>query len=88
MHKTVFKIFILVFGFSTSCYYGQDVSSLWEGHFSYNNIVDVVSGEDKIFAAAENAIFEYDISTTELNTISTVSHILRVCVFHSNVDDV
>ncbi|EDP71059.1 hypothetical protein FBALC1_01207 [Flavobacteriales bacterium ALC-1] len=71
MHKIVFKIFILTFGLSFSCY-SQEVSSLWQGHFSYNNIVDVVSGENKIYAAAENTIFEYDVLTTELNTISTV----------------
>lgn len=71
MHKTVFKTFILVFSLSISCY-SQEVSSLWQGHFSYNNIVDVVKGENKIYAAAENAVFEYNVLTSELNTISTV----------------
>ncbi len=71
MDKTVFKIFILVSGLWLSCY-GQDASSLWQGHYSYNNIVDVVSGENKIYAAAQNAVFEYDVLTNELNTITTV----------------
>ena len=71
MNKTVFKIFILVIGIATSCY-GQDAASLWQGHFSYNSIVDVVNGENKIYAAAENAIFEYDVLTAELNTITTI----------------
>jgi hypothetical protein len=71
MTRTVFKIIILVFGIVSSCY-SQDVASLWQGHYSYNRIVDVVNGENKIFAAAENAVFEYDVLTTELNTITTV----------------
>tara|TARA_R110002033_G_scaffold63979_2_gene114985 strand:- start:1524 stop:3911 length:2388 start_codon:yes stop_codon:yes gene_type:complete len=71
MRNSVFKIFILVFGLSASCY-SQDFSALWQGHFSYNSIVDVVSGEHKIYAAAENAIFEYDTLTNEIKTITTV----------------
>ncbi|WP_299120740.1 ABC transporter substrate-binding protein [uncultured Winogradskyella sp.] len=71
MVKTVFNVFILVFGLATVCY-GQEASSLWRGHYSYNNIVDVVSGENKIYAAAQNAIFEYDVLTAELNTITTI----------------
>lgn len=71
MSKTVFIIIGLVLCLSTSCY-SQDFSSLWQGHYSYNKIVDVVSGENKIYAAAENAIFQYDVVTGELNTITTV----------------
>lgn len=71
MNKTVFKTLLLVFSFSIFGY-GQEVSSLWQGHFSYNNIVDVVSGENKIFAAAQNAVFEYDELTNELTTITTI----------------
>ena len=71
MHKTLFKIISLVFCLSTSCY-SQDFSALWQGHFSYNTIVDVVKGENKIYAAAENAIFEYDDFSGEINTITTV----------------
>jgi hypothetical protein len=71
MPKTVFKILSLVFCFTT-CGYSQEFSSLWQGHYSYNTIVDVVSGGDKIYAAAENAIFQYDVLTGELNTITTV----------------
>jgi len=50
----------------------QDFSALWEGHFSYYNITDVTQGGNKIFAAAENAIFSYDINTRELDKITTV----------------
>ena len=71
MRNTVLKIFILLFGLTTSGY-SQDFSALWQAHYSYNNIVDVVSGGDKIYAAAQNAVFEYDTLTNQLTTISTV----------------
>ena len=50
----------------------QNYSTLWEGHFSYLNIKDVVQGNDKIFAASENAVFIYDFQTNELETITSV----------------
>jgi ligand-binding sensor domain-containing protein len=50
----------------------QDLSGLWQGHYSYLNIKDVVEGNNKIYAASENAIFIYDIQTQELNTVSTI----------------
>ncbi|NRD19031.1 ABC transporter substrate-binding protein [Winogradskyella eckloniae] len=71
MRKIIFNVFVLLFSFSTACY-SQDFEALWQGHFSYNSIIDVVSGEDKIFAAGENAVFEYNTLTNEINTITTV----------------
>lgn len=71
MRNTVFKIFIFIFGLTASGY-SQDFSSLWKAHYSYNNIVDVVSGENKIYAAAQNSVFEYNTLTNELTTITTV----------------
>ncbi|MFD2916783.1 type IX secretion system anionic LPS delivery protein PorZ [Psychroserpens luteus] len=50
----------------------QEFSTLWEGYFSYFEIKDVTKGNDKIFAASENAIFSYDVSTNEINKITTV----------------
>ncbi|WP_407557033.1 ABC transporter substrate-binding protein [Winogradskyella sp. 4-2091] len=71
MRFTILKTFILLFGFSMSCY-SQDFAALWEGHFSYNSIIDVVKGEDRIFAAGENAVFEYNTLTNEIKTITTI----------------
>ncbi|MGJ8551017.1 ABC transporter substrate-binding protein [Winogradskyella wichelsiae] len=71
MFKSFFKILIIVFGLTASGY-SQDYSALWQGHYSYNNIVAITTGENKIFAAAENAIFEYNTLTHELITISSV----------------
>lgn len=53
--------------------FSQDYSQLWEGHFSYLNIKDISQGNDKIYAAAENAIFVYDINTNETEKISTIN---------------
>jgi hypothetical protein len=50
----------------------QEFSSLWEGYFSYFKINDVTAGNDKIFAASENAIFSYDVLTNEINKITTI----------------
>ena len=72
MHKITFKIVLLVFGFS-ALGNSQDFSTLWQAHFSYNTIVDVVEGGNKIYAASQNAIFEYDELSLELNTITTVN---------------
>ncbi|WP_225036647.1 two-component regulator propeller domain-containing protein [Winogradskyella sp. SM1960] len=71
MSNTVFKIFILVFGLTASCY-SQDFTALWQGHYSYNNIVDVVSGNHTLYAAAQNAVFKYDTQTNEITTITSV----------------
>ncbi|WP_296384131.1 ABC transporter substrate-binding protein [Winogradskyella sp.] len=60
--------FILWFQFNFS----QEFSNLWEGHFSYLEVNDVCVGQDKIYGAAQNVVFEYDTLTNEINTITTV----------------
>ena len=37
--------------------FGQQSTQLWKGYFSYNEIVDVESATDKVFAATQNALF-------------------------------
>lgn len=69
MPKQVFCFFL----FFISVYvFPQEYSSLWEGHFSYYDVVDVSQGNDKLFAAAENAIFSYDVNTMALETLTTI----------------
>ena len=53
--------------------YAQDYSALWEGHFSYLNVNDIVQGNGKVFAASENAVFIYNIVSEELETITTLN---------------
>ncbi|NNE31801.1 MAG: ABC transporter substrate-binding protein [Winogradskyella sp.] len=70
MIKPIFKVlFLLVL---VTKVYSQDYSTLWESHFSYNNIVEVVSGENNIYAAAQNSVFRYDTDVLDLSTITTV----------------
>ena len=40
--------------------------------FSFNEIVDVATGTDKVYAASENAVFSFDLLTNEINTITTI----------------
>lgn len=70
MKKRIFLLFIL---FTSLSSIAQDYSALWKGYFSYLNIKDVSQGNDKIYVAAENAIFIYDLNTFELETLTTIN---------------
>jgi hypothetical protein len=50
----------------------QNFSSLWNSHFSYFNIIDITRSDSKIYAAAENGVFSYDVNSNEIKTITTV----------------
>ena len=50
----------------------QDYSTLWEGHYSFFNIQDVSQGNNKVYAASENAIFIYETINQELQELTTV----------------
>ena len=65
-------LFTLLFALSCFCSTGQDFSSLWKDHFSYLNIVDISSSDEKLYAATDGAIFTYDFNTNEIEKISTV----------------
>jgi hypothetical protein len=49
-----------------------DFSNDWEDFYSYNNVKDFVKIENKIYAITDNAAFIYDISSQEINKISSV----------------
>ena len=51
----------------------QNFEESWTGYFSYVSVKAISQGNDKIYVAAENAIFTYDLSTQEFNTISTIN---------------
>lgn len=51
----------------------QNFEASWEGFFSYNTINSISTGNDRIFAAAENSIFSFDLSTNEIETFTTVN---------------
>ena len=62
-------LLLLVVSFMAS---GQNYKDRWTGHFSYVSVKDIVYGDNKAFVVAENAVFTYDLSTGEINTLSTV----------------
>ena len=51
----------------------QNFENSWTGYFSYVSIKSISQGNDKIYAAAENAIFTYNLSTEEISSISTIN---------------
>ncbi|WP_242092205.1 two-component regulator propeller domain-containing protein [Aestuariivivens sediminicola] len=67
------RFFLLIGLITTSWLWAQDFSGLWEGHFSYYNVSQVVKGNNKIYAATENAVFSYDTQTSALETITTIN---------------
>lgn len=69
MKKKYFLYLCLLFVTISSA---QDFSNLWKGHFSFLDIQDVSQGNDKIYAASENAIFIYDSLSQELSQVTTV----------------
>lgn len=70
MLKRIIFLIIFLFPFLQ---FAQDYSALWQGHFSFYNIIDVVKGNNKVYAASENAIFSYDEQTKEINEITTIN---------------
>jgi ligand-binding sensor domain-containing protein len=52
---------------------GQSFENSWQGHYSYNNVVDISLGSNKIYAASENAFFTYDLQSNEIGKVSTVN---------------
>lgn len=68
------RLFLICIVFAQSfLLQAQNFEDEWTGFFSYNEVIDIVHGDDVIYAASENALFKYDLSTQETQTISTVN---------------
>ncbi|WP_248724750.1 two-component regulator propeller domain-containing protein [Seonamhaeicola sp. ML3] len=63
----------LLFLFLTLVVSSQDFSSKWTGHFSYFEITEITTGGDKIYAAADNAVFSYDTLTNTIEEFNTIN---------------
>lgn len=50
----------------------QDFSDRWKSYFSYYNITDLHESGNKIYAAAENAYFVYDIPSEHIETVTSI----------------
>lgn len=70
MLKRLIVLILFLFPFFQ---FAQDYSALWQGHFSFYNIKDVVRGSNKIYAASDNAIFSYNDQTKEVSEITTIN---------------
>ncbi len=68
MKKHLFS-FIFLISFVVSA---QNFENNWTGHFSYVTVNSITQGNDKVYAAAENSAFSYDLSTLQTETISTI----------------
>ncbi len=66
--KRFFGIYIFLFAYTLFAQGGQQ----WVGHFSYNNIQDMTQSADRVYAAAESAMFSKSLITNELKTITSV----------------
>ena len=67
------RIVVLIIYLMPVLQFAQDYSALWKGYFSYYNVKEVVSGNNKIYAASDSAIFSLDIQTNELEELTTIN---------------
>lgn len=70
----IFKniIFILLLGsFSNSN--AQDFTEDWVGHFSFNQVEDIVEGNGRVYGASENAVFIFSTFDGSIRTLTTVN---------------
>lgn len=77
-----FKIIIFFFGLTV---YSQQ-NTMWKGYFSYNEIVDIVDGENTIYAGTEVGIFYKDLILGDINQINSINGFKPeeiTCIHHS-----
>ena len=66
--KNVFSLYLLLVSFTI---FGQSKSP-WRSFLSYNDIVDVSQSPNKVIGAASSALFEKNLGTNELKTITSI----------------
>lgn len=67
MEKYFFGALLLFFQFCLS-----QPFQTWKGYFSYNQIKDISESNNRIYAAAENALFTKNLATNDIKTINTI----------------
>ncbi|MCG9792023.1 type IX secretion system anionic LPS delivery protein PorZ [Flavobacterium algicola] len=68
MKKIVLTFLILIIG--QMCWSQSNLS--WQGYFSYNEIKDLSTGSNTVFAASENALFSKNLISNEIKTTNTI----------------
>ncbi len=84
MKKFLFFLFII---FSATTSFAQS-DLVFKGYFSYNEIKDVSESSSKVFAASENALFQKDVTTNEIKTVSTIDGLSGEtisAIYHSEI---
>lgn len=66
------KLFLLIL-FICNYSIAQDFSDSWEGFFSFTTIVDIDDSSTAVYAASENAVFIYDLSSRSFTTLTTIN---------------
>lgn len=69
MKKAISISIFLIF----QIFFGQQSNQLWKGYFSYNEIVDVESATNGVFAATQNAIFSKTIGSNDLKIFNSIN---------------
>ena len=80
-------LFTLLFLFSLSSLTAQIATGQWRLHVNAANATDVCFGNNKVLAAFENGVLEYDLThheTTEWNKINHLSEVLVTCVAYDS----
>lgn len=65
----------------------QNISSAkWEDFFSYNNVLAIRNGGDRLMAATENGVFYYHVGTGEISKLSKANglHEVKISAFDYN----
>ena len=65
-------IYIFIF-FISQYFFGQQSNQLWKGYFSYNEIVDVESSTNAVFASTQNALFSQVVASSNLNVYNSIT---------------
>lgn len=81
------KIYSLLFIFTYTFVLSQN-NQMWKGYYSYNEIVDVASGTNTIFAATQNSLFSKDLNLGDIiqtNSINGFKPESITCIYHSKI---
>ncbi|UGS23767.1 type IX secretion system anionic LPS delivery protein PorZ [Flavobacterium channae] len=69
MKKTI-QIYLFLI---SQLFFAQQSNQMWKGYFSYNEIVDVESASNSVFASTENAVFSKLITANDLNIYNSIT---------------
>ncbi len=64
---------ILIFLFINITFSQVDYSNSWEDFYSYNNVKKFIKVDNEIYAIVDNAIFTFNVNTSEITKISSVN---------------